>query len=284
MRAGVKSILCLALWCALAFASPLRADDVITNIMSPVVSYQYQEALGTDANSPVMSPVVSYQYYNDLGSEALTNSGILSPIVSYQYFDSLGTNVSYQNSAPVSYFFNVPNGGNTFTLTGHVLDASGATVSGATVTASILETTQATATTAANGTYQIPALPQGVYVFSAAKSWLRAGPACGEFRGWFHATGFPARARCRAARRKPSPPYALPPTRIRGHRRQRAAVLRWNPIRGRHPADAAGPDQDDHRADSRLEFLAVGLGYKHGDRTRGQRIVTVREHRRLGLE
>ena len=170
VRAGVKSILCLALWCALAFASPLRADDVITNIMSPVVSYQYQEALGTDANSPVMSPVVSYQYYNDLGSEALTNSGILSPIVSYQYFDSLGTNVSYQNSAPVSYFFNVPNGGNTFTLTGHVLDASGATVSGATVTASILETTQATATTAANGTYQIPALPQGVYVFSAAKA------------------------------------------------------------------------------------------------------------------
>ena len=152
------------------FTSVALADDVITNFMSPVVSYQYQEALGTDTNSPVMSPVVSYQYYNDLGTEALTNGGIMSPIVSYQYFDSLGTNVSYQQSLPVSYFFNVPNGGNTFTLSGRVLDASGATVRGATVTASILETTHSTATTAANGTYQIPALPQGVYVFSAAKT------------------------------------------------------------------------------------------------------------------
>ncbi len=152
------------------FTSVALADDVITNFMSPVVSYQYQEALGADANSPVMSPVVSYQYFNDFSTEALTNGGIISPIVSYQYFDSLGTNVSYQQSPPVSYFFNVPSGGNTFTLTGRVLDASGTTMSGATVTASILETTQATATTAPNGTYQIPALPQGVYVFSAAKA------------------------------------------------------------------------------------------------------------------
>ena len=42
------------------FTSVALADDVITNFMSPVVSYQYQEALGTDTNSPVMSPVVSY--------------------------------------------------------------------------------------------------------------------------------------------------------------------------------------------------------------------------------
>src|SRR6266496_4408680 len=39
VRASVKSILCLL--CLLPFASPLLADDEITNAMSPVVSFQY---------------------------------------------------------------------------------------------------------------------------------------------------------------------------------------------------------------------------------------------------
>ncbi len=137
------------LLCWLGLASPLLAADVITN---------------------VMSPVVSYQYFNDLGSEALTNGGVMSPVASYQYFDSLGTNVTYQQSPQVSYFFNVPNGGNAYTLTGRVLDAAGGPVTGATVTAAVLETIQSSATTATDGSYQIPALPQGVYVFSAAKA------------------------------------------------------------------------------------------------------------------
>ena len=137
------------LLCWLTLAAPLLAADVITN---------------------VMSPVVSYQYFNDLGSEALTNGGVMSPVASYQYFDSLGANVTYQQSPQVSYFFNVPSGGNAFTLTGRVLDASGATVGGATVTASVLETAHSSATTATDGSYQIPALSQGVYVFTAAKA------------------------------------------------------------------------------------------------------------------
>ena len=137
------------LLCWLALAFPLMAADVIAN---------------------VMSPVVSYQYFNDLGSEALTNGGVMSPVTSYQYFDSLGTNVTYQQSAQVSYFFNVPSGGNAFTLTGRVLDAAGAPISGATVSAAVLELTQFSATTTADGSYQIPALAQGVYVFSAAKA------------------------------------------------------------------------------------------------------------------
>jgi len=133
----------------LAFAYPLLAADVITN---------------------VMSPVVSYQYFNDLGSEALTNGGVMSPVASYQYFDSLGTNVTYQQSPQVSYFYHVGSSAQSIVLTGRVLDAGGAPVAGATVSAAVLEIQQASITTAADGTYQLTALPAGVYVLTAAKT------------------------------------------------------------------------------------------------------------------
>lgn len=158
------------LLCWLAAASPLLAADVITNFMSPVVSYQYQDALGADTNAPVMSPVVSYQYFNDLGREALTNGGIMSPVASYQYFDSLGTNVTYQQSPQVSYFFNVGSSAQPVALAGRVLDAGGAPVAGATISAAVVENPQTSTTTAADGSYQLTALPAGVYVLTAAKS------------------------------------------------------------------------------------------------------------------
>lgn len=137
------------LLCWLALASPLLAADVITNIVSPVVSYQY---------------------FNDLGSEALTNGGVMSPVTSYQYFDSLGTNVTYQQSAQVSYFYHVGSGAQSVVLAGRVLDAGGAPVAGATVSAAVLEIPQTSTTTAADGTYQLTALPAGVYVLTAAKT------------------------------------------------------------------------------------------------------------------
>ena len=85
VRASVQSIFYSALIFFFAFATPLRADDVITNIMSPIVSYQYPE---------------------NFSSAALTNGGILSPIVSYQYFEWPGDDVLNLKSSPmVSYYY-----------------------------------------------------------------------------------------------------------------------------------------------------------------------------------
>ncbi len=64
---------------------PAFADDVITNLMSPIVSYQYPD---------------------DFGSQALTNGGILSPVVSYQYFEWPGDDVLNLSRSPdVSYYY-----------------------------------------------------------------------------------------------------------------------------------------------------------------------------------
>lgn len=81
---------------------PAFADDVITNIVSPVVSYQYYDSFGEDTNATVISPIISYQFYDALGED--TNSAIVSPIVSYQYFDWAGVNaLNLQSSPVVSY-------------------------------------------------------------------------------------------------------------------------------------------------------------------------------------
>ena len=83
VRASVKSILC-PLFFFLAFVSPLLADEVFTNVMSPVVSYQFYDSLEhLDTNSVIMSPVASYQYFDwpDAGSVQFLNS----PAVSYFY-------------------------------------------------------------------------------------------------------------------------------------------------------------------------------------------------------
>ncbi len=54
---------------------------------------QSLSALAEDVITSVMSPVVSYQYPNDFNSEALTNGGILSPIASYQYYEWPGNGI-----------------------------------------------------------------------------------------------------------------------------------------------------------------------------------------------
>ena len=128
-------------------------------------------AQAADVITNVMSPVVSYQYFNDLGSEALTNGGVMSPVASYQYFDRLdGASLAQQTSQVVSYFYNVWGGAQSVILTGRVLDTAGASVAGATVSAAVVEISQTSTTTAEDGTYQLPALPAGVYVLTAAKA------------------------------------------------------------------------------------------------------------------
>ena len=52
---------------------PALADDVITNFMSPVASYQYPDDFTSESltNGGIQSLAVSYQYPDNLTSEAL---------------------------------------------------------------------------------------------------------------------------------------------------------------------------------------------------------------------
>jgi hypothetical protein len=82
----MKSLTWVFVGCSLLLASiQALADDVVTNIMSPIVSYQAPE---------------------DFNSQALTNGGISGPIVSYQYFEWPGDDVLHLNSSPwASYYY-----------------------------------------------------------------------------------------------------------------------------------------------------------------------------------
>jgi hypothetical protein len=146
---------------------PIFADDVITNVISSVVSYQYYDSFGEDTNATVVSPVVSYQFYDslfDLG----TNSSIVSPITSYQYFDWPGSGVlSLQNSPDVSYYWPFLTSSGSVILHGRVTDANGTPLSDATVSAMIYLSPVAQANTDANGNYQMPSLSAGAYDLSA---------------------------------------------------------------------------------------------------------------------
>ncbi len=85
------------------------ADEVITNVMSPVVSYQFYDSLNGDTNSVIISPVVSYQFYDSL-VHAGTNAFIISPVASYQYFDwPDAASVNFLNSPNVSYYYQFAN-------------------------------------------------------------------------------------------------------------------------------------------------------------------------------
>ena len=92
-----------------------------------------------------------YHYLDAIGSG--TDSGVMSPVASCQYFDSLGgTGVGSRQSAAVSCFYNVPSGGQSFAVSGRVVDTAGTPVSGAGVSVALLQITQASTTSAPDGT------------------------------------------------------------------------------------------------------------------------------------
>jgi hypothetical protein len=64
-------------------AASLRAQDTITNVMSPVASYQFYETVG-ETNSPVVSSIAAYQFYDTLDDMG-TNSIIMSQVPGYYY-------------------------------------------------------------------------------------------------------------------------------------------------------------------------------------------------------
>jgi pimeloyl-ACP methyl ester carboxylesterase len=87
---------------------PAFADDVITNIMSPIASYQYPDNFSSESltNGGVISPFVSYQYLENFSTAALSNGGIMSPLVSYQYYEWPGSGIlNLQYSPTVSYYY-----------------------------------------------------------------------------------------------------------------------------------------------------------------------------------
>jgi hypothetical protein len=135
--------------------SPAFADDVITNVMSPVVSYQYYGALGTDTNSTIVSPIASYQYFDSPNASSVQY--INSPLVSYlyQFITSL---------VPVA-------------IHGHVTDANGVPLAGAGLLYFGISST--IITTDANGYYQFPtAATGGTYDLLVSKTGYQ-----GQMRG-----------------------------------------------------------------------------------------------------
>jgi hypothetical protein len=122
-------------------------------------------------NGGVISPLASYQYLEDFSSAALTNGGIMSPIVSYQYYEWPGNGILNLLSSPVvSYYYQLAAGSGAFVLHGRVTDAHGAALASATVSAMVLLTPAAQATTDGSGNYQMSALGLGVYDLWASDS------------------------------------------------------------------------------------------------------------------
>ena len=92
---------------------PAFADVVITNIVSPMASYQYAEDFSNESltNGRLISPSVSFQYLETFSIAASTNGGIMSPFVSYQYYEWPGNDVlNLQYSPTVSYLYQFGSG------------------------------------------------------------------------------------------------------------------------------------------------------------------------------
>ena len=123
----MRSLRQLALIAALFLQLLPVFADVITNVMSPIVSYQYSEDFSSEAltNGGVISPFVSYQYLENFSAAALTNGGIMSPIVSYQYYEWPGNGILNLLSSPVvSYYYDGGTLSGAVAVQGQVLDAS----------------------------------------------------------------------------------------------------------------------------------------------------------------
>src|ERR1051325_7163451 len=100
------------------------ADDVITNVMSPVVSFQFPE---------------------NLRSQVLMNGGVFSTGVSYQYFEWPGDGILGLSISPrVSYYY-PGSGGPQVILHGRVTESGGAALNGALVSVSFGQLPVATA-------------------------------------------------------------------------------------------------------------------------------------------
>jgi hypothetical protein len=102
-RIGIFAIL-------LSRGLPVFASDVITNVMSTIVSYQSAQNLDSEVLSSgrILSGFVSFQFPSDVAGDLLTRGGIESAWVSYQFPEDVsgGTLVSGRfTSRTASYQF-----------------------------------------------------------------------------------------------------------------------------------------------------------------------------------
>lgn len=149
----------------------LEPFDAITNVMSPIVSYQFPDDFDSEAlrNGGILSLIVSYQFPDDFTSQALSNGGVLSPMVSYVYCEWPGNqNVSLQTSPVVSYFYQSGAAAGLTAFQGRVVDTQGRPLEHAVVEARVMDSLAATAVTGPDGGYVLPPLPVGTYALSAA--------------------------------------------------------------------------------------------------------------------
>lgn len=118
------------------------------NVVSPVITYQYLDAVGEVADVPVISPVITYQYFD------------LPPNVTYQT----------QTSPSVGYFFQPDNQVGPVVLSGQVSDVGGTPLPDATVKVSVANSIITQTVSDAGGNYQFPTMAGGVYVLTASHS------------------------------------------------------------------------------------------------------------------
>ena len=201
---------------ALLLAAPALAQNTITNVMSPVASYQYYDALGESTNMPVASSVVSYQFYDSL-TDLGTNSVIASPIVSYQYYEWPGNDVLQLDSSPwVSYYYQLASGSGPLVLGGRVTDTHGAPLVGATVSAMVFLTPSAQATADGSGNYQMPSVGPGVYDLWATAAGHQASIravtlGAGTAQQDFQLAASPSAAAVQQTSRQPTLSYTIGP-------------------------------------------------------------------------
>lgn len=146
-----------------------RADEIITNVMSSLVSYQFAQHSTTEvlADAGVLSAITSYQFPDDCNHQLLAGDGLLSPIASYFYCEWPGDDLlEALDSRQLSYVYPA-NGEAALDLRGHVTDIGGAPLPGVAVSATWGGFHGGEAVTEANGYYTFP-LEAGIYLLTAS--------------------------------------------------------------------------------------------------------------------
>lgn len=149
------------------------ALDAVTDLMSPVVSYQFPDDFNSQAmtDGGILSRIVSYQWPDGFSEQALASGGILSAIASYVYSEWPGREyVSLRSSPGVSYFYQAGGGAGSMAFEGRVLDGELRPLEGAIVEVRVVELPISGVTTGPDGRYVLQSLPAGTYVLSASKA------------------------------------------------------------------------------------------------------------------
>jgi pimeloyl-ACP methyl ester carboxylesterase len=142
------------------------AADTITNTISAVVSYQYQDSVSQESPSGgIISAVASYQYLDSVAA-----APTFSHVTSYQYFDAVtDDSLVILTSPEVSYFFGPSIFGPLQTISGHVFQSPLAPVDNATIIVSVLDREITRVASDTTGTFMVRDLAPDFYTLTARK-------------------------------------------------------------------------------------------------------------------